>query len=123
MEAVDAHGGHVILFGSGNEDVKFSYVLDSGDNKGKRVSKKHPFEGIIPNMQRRYHETDSALVREDLGRMRAVQLCPDCGGSRLRAEARHVRLGEGPQARAMFEISHATSVPYTHPTLPTKREV
>ena len=108
FEALDAHVRHVILFGSGTEDVKFSYVLDSGDNKGKRVSKKHPFEGIIPNMQRRYHETDSALVREDLGRMRAVQLCPDCGGSRLRAEARHVRLGEGPQARAIFEISHAT---------------
>ena len=108
FEALDAHVRHVILFGSGTEDVKFSYVLDSGDNKGKRVSKKHPFEGIIPNMQRRYHETDSALVREDLGRMRAVQLCPDCGGSRLRAEARHVRLGEGAQARAIFEISRAT---------------
>ena len=108
FEALDAHVRHVILFGSGAEDVKFSYALDSGDNKGKRVSKKHPFEGIIPNMQRRYHETDSALVREDLGRMRAVQLCPDCGGSRLRAEARHVRLGEGAQARAIFEISRAT---------------
>jgi excinuclease ABC subunit A len=108
FEALDAHVRHVILFGSGAEDVKFSYVLDSGDNKGKRVSKKHPFEGIIPNMQRRYHETDSALVREELGRMRAVQLCPDCGGSRLRAEARHVRLGEGAQARAIFEISHVT---------------
>ena len=108
FEALDAHVRQVILFGSGTEDVKFSYVLDSGDNKGKRVSKKHPFEGIIPNMQRRYHETDSALVREDLGRMRAVQLCPDCGGSRLRAEARHVRLGEGAQARAIFEISRAT---------------
>lgn len=108
FEALEAHVRHVILFGSGAEDVKFSYVLDSGDNKGKRVSKKHPFEGIIPNMQRRYHETDSALVREELGRMRAVQLCPDCGGSRLRAEARHVRLGEGAQARAIFEISRAT---------------
>ena len=108
FEALDPHVRHVILFGSGTEDVKFSYVLDSGDNKGKRVSKKHPFEGIIPNMQRRYHETDSALVREELGRMRAVQLCPDCGGSRLRAEARHVRLGEGAQARAIFEISRAT---------------
>ncbi|WP_138512699.1 excinuclease ABC subunit UvrA [Rhodoferax bucti] len=99
---------HAILHGSGEEDIKFSYIMDSGASQGKKVTKKHPFEGIIPNMQRRYRETDSALVREDLGRLRSTQPCPDCFGSRLRKEARHVKIGEGDQARAIFEVSHIT---------------
>ena len=97
-----------ILYGSGEEEIKFSYVLESGASKGRKISKKHPFEGIIPNMQRRYRETDSSLVREDLARLRSVQPCADCQGSRLRLEARHVKVGEGEQARAIFDISHAT---------------
>jgi excinuclease ABC subunit A len=99
---------NAILFGSGEEEIKFSYVIDSGASQGKKLAKKHPFEGIIPNMQRRYRETDSALVREDLARMRSTQPCPDCKGSRLRIEARNVKIGEGDQARAIYEISHAT---------------
>ena len=99
---------HAILHGSGEEDIKFSYMVDSGNAAGKTLSKKHPFEGIIPNMQRRYRETDSALVRDDLARMRSTQPCPQCHGSRLRTEARHVRVGEGVQSRAIFEISHMT---------------
>ena len=97
-----------ILFGSGEEEIKFHYVVDSGASQGKKVAKKHPFEGIIPNMQRRYRETDSALVREDLARLRSTQHCPECDGSRLRIEARNVKIGEGDQARAIFEISRAT---------------
>ena len=97
-----------ILHGSGEEEIKFSYIMDSGASVGKKVAKKHPFEGIIPNMQRRYRETDSALVREDLARLRSTQPCPDCMGSRLRKEARHVKVGEGSQARAIYEISHLT---------------
>jgi excinuclease ABC subunit A len=108
FETLPADVQNAILHGSGEEEIKFSYVMDSGASQGKKLSKKHPFEGIIPNMQRRYRETDSALVREDLARMRATQGCPDCGGSRLRREARHVKIGEGDQARAIFEISHAT---------------
>ncbi len=99
---------HVLLHGSGEEDIKFSYTMDSGVSRGRKVTKKHPFEGIIPNMARRYRETDSVLVREDLARYRSTQPCIDCGGTRLRREARHVKVGEGPQARAIFEISHAT---------------
>ena len=99
---------HAILQGSGEEEIKFSYVMDSGASQGKKVSKKHPFEGIMPNMARRYRETDSALVREDLARMRSTQHCPVCDGSRLRLEARHVKIGEGDQARAIYEISRAT---------------
>ena len=98
----------VLLYGSGDEVIKFSYALDTVHTTARKTSKKHAFEGIIPNMQRRYHETDSALVREDLGRMRTLQPCTSCKGTRLRSEARHVKLGEGPQAKAIFEISHAT---------------
>jgi excinuclease ABC subunit A len=108
FESLPAAVQHAVLHGSGEEDIKFSYVMDSGASTGKKVSKKHPFEGIIPNMQRRYRETDSALVREDLARYRSTQPCTDCGGSRLRREARHVKIGEGAQARAIFEISHST---------------
>ena len=99
---------HAVLFGSGEEEIKFSYVMDSGASQGKKLTKKHPFEGIIPNMQRRYRETDSALVREDLARLRSTQHCPVCDGSRLRAEARHVKVGEGEQARTIHEISKST---------------
>ncbi len=98
----------VILHGSGEEDIKFSYIMESGASQGKKVSKKHPFEGIIPNMTRRYRETDSQLVREDLSRYRSTQPCTDCHGTRLKRDARHVRIGEGAQARAIFEISHVT---------------
>ncbi|MDO8344723.1 MAG: excinuclease ABC subunit UvrA [Cellvibrio sp.] len=99
---------HAVLHGSGEEAIKFSYVMDSGSFEGKKLSKKHPFEGIIPNMQRRYRETESTTVREELSRYRGSQPCTACGGSRLRIEARHVKIGEGDQARAIFEISHST---------------
>ncbi len=108
FEDLPPHVQHAVLQGSGEEEIKFSYVMDSGASPGRRVTKKHPFEGIIPNMQRRYRETDSVLVREDLARYRSTQPCPDCDGTRLRREARHVKIGEGEQARAIFEISHAT---------------
>ncbi|WP_082524583.1 excinuclease ABC subunit UvrA [Pseudorhodoferax sp. Leaf274] len=98
----------VVLHGSGEEEIKFSYVMESGNFQGKKLTKKHPFEGVIPNMQRRYRETDSSVVREDLARYRSVQPCPECQGSRLRREARHVKVGEGMQARAIYEISNIT---------------
>jgi excinuclease ABC subunit A len=97
-----------VLHGSGEEEIKFSYVMDSGSFEGKKLTKKHPFEGIIPNMQRRYRETESSTVREELSRYRASQPCTVCNGSRLRVEARHVKIGEGVQAKAIFEISHWT---------------
>ena len=108
FEALPPTVQNAILHGSGMEEIKFSYVLDSGASQGKKLSKKHPFEGIIPNMARRYRETDSTLVREDLARLRSTQHCPACDGSRLRLEARHVKIGEGDQARAIFEVSRAT---------------
>ena len=115
FESLPPEVQQAVLHGSGAEEIKFSYVMDSGRAtgdtsaaQGKKLTKKHPFEGIIPNMQRRYRETDSTLVREDLSRYRSTQACTECGGSRLRREARHVKLGEGPNARAIFEVSHST---------------
>jgi excinuclease ABC subunit A len=108
FESLPAPVQHAILHGSGDEEIAFNYIMDSGASKGKVHTKKHPFEGIIPNMARRYRETDSVVVREDLARFRSTQPCPECHGTRLRREARHVRLGEGEQARAIFEVSHAT---------------
>ena len=108
FESLPAPVQHAILHGSGEEEIAFSYIMDSGASKGKAVVKKHVFEGILPNMARRYRETDSVVVREDLARYRSTQPCPECHGVRLRREARHVKLGEGEQARAIYEVSHAT---------------
>ena len=96
----------VLLYGSGDEEIKFNYSLDNGS--GKKLSKKHPFEGILVNMERRYRETDSVVVREDLARYRGSRACTSCGGTRLRREARNVRIGEGAQMRGIFDISHST---------------
>jgi excinuclease ABC subunit A len=80
----------VILFGSGTQNVDFKYLNDRGDI----VKRSHPFEGIIPNLERRYRETESATVREELAKFLSTQPCPDCRGTRLRREARHVWVGE-----------------------------
>ncbi|MCX2977460.1 excinuclease ABC subunit UvrA [Candidatus Marimicrobium litorale] len=78
----------VILHGSGNQEIAFSYVNDRGDV----FKRNHSFEGILPNMERRYRDTDSQSVREDLAKFLATQPCPDCKGTRLREDARHVFL-------------------------------
>jgi excinuclease ABC subunit A len=105
----------VVLHGSGEEQIKFSYLTDPGSGAGKKVGKKHPFEGVITNFERRFQETDSSAVREDLARYRSVQPCPECGGTRLRLEARHVYLVGSAQGeenvgsrKAIYEISHLT---------------
>ena len=108
FESLDAAVQRAVLHGSGDEEIKFSYIMDSGQSAGKKLTKKHPFEGIIPNMSRRYRETDSVAVREELSRYRSQQPCTECSGSRLRREARWVKIGEGEQARAIYQISHAT---------------
>ena len=108
FDALPAAVQQVVLYGSGEEEIKFSYVMESGQSQGKKVTRKHAFEGVIPNMQRRYRETDSAVVREDLARYRSTQACTDCGGTRLRREARHVKVGEGAQSRAIYQISNTT---------------
>ncbi|NIP15559.1 MAG: excinuclease ABC subunit UvrA [Pseudomonadales bacterium] len=75
-----------ILYGSGRERIDFSYANDRGDV----IHRRHRFEGVIPNMERRYHETDSTLVRENLQKYLRVRSCPDCSGTRLREASRNV---------------------------------
>ncbi|MEN9894007.1 MAG: hypothetical protein RLY78_4302 [Pseudomonadota bacterium] len=85
----------VLLHGSGEEAIAFTYEAEAGGAKGKArrsVQREHPFEGIIPNFERRMRETDSQAVREDLARYQAARACTQCEGSRLRREARHVVL-------------------------------
>ncbi len=79
-----------ILRGSGRENVEFRYLNDRGDI----VKRSHPFEGIVPNLERRYRETESNSVREELAKYLSTQPCPDCRGTRLRREARHVWVGD-----------------------------
>ena len=78
----------LILSGTGNNKVPFRYLNDRGDV----VQREHPFEGIVPNLERRYRETESQSVREELAKYLSTQPCPDCHGTRLRREARHVMI-------------------------------
>ena len=75
-----------VLHGTGKESIEFRYLNDRGDI----IKRNHPFEGIIPNMERRYRETESDAVREDLLSYMSTSSCPSCNGSRLREAARHV---------------------------------
>jgi len=77
---------NTVLYGSGDEDIKFSYHND----QGSKYTKLQPFEGVIPNMQRRYRDTESTMVREELAKYMSHQACPDCHGTRLNRSARHV---------------------------------
>lgn len=86
-----------VLYGSGNELVTFSYLTESGG----RSQRKHRFEGILPNLERRYRETESAAVREELARYISEQPCPECGGARLNRAARNVFVAD----RALPEIA------------------
>ncbi|MCW3479399.1 excinuclease ABC subunit UvrA [Neisseriaceae bacterium JH1-16] len=80
---------HVVLHGSGRESIEFTYL----NERGSKFSRSHPFEGIIPSLERRYRETDSSAVREELSKYQNNQTCPSCEGSRLRLEARNVLVG------------------------------
>lgn len=82
----------IILYGSGKEEIEFTYLSE----RGTRFTRSHPFEGIIPNLERRYRETDSNTVREELSQYQSHRACPACGGARLRPEARYVYVVEKP---------------------------
>ena len=85
-EKLPAKTRKAILYGSGSEEIRFTYF----NEQGKRHHRSHPFEGIIRNMERRYRETESNAVREELARYISTHPCPDCGGTRLNEAARHV---------------------------------
>jgi excinuclease ABC subunit A len=97
-EMLDDEVQQRILFGSGDEPIAFSYPAE----RGRATVRNHPFEGVIPNLERRFRETDAAVVREELARYRSTRTCPACNGARLRREALHVRLAD----RTIHEISH-----------------
>ncbi|UXY14459.1 excinuclease ABC subunit UvrA [Chitiniphilus purpureus] len=88
-EALPEQIQQVVLYGSGRDEIRFSYMSE----RGTRFERAHAFEGIIPNLERRYRETDSAAVREELTKYQNNRACPTCSGSRLRREARHVKVG------------------------------
>ena len=90
----------VMLFGSGNEEIEFRYTAGNG----RTSKKKHRFEGIIPNLERRYKETDSLPVREELAKYLGSQPCPDCQGTRLNRTARNVFVGP----HSLPHIAHLT---------------
>jgi excinuclease ABC subunit A len=88
---------NAILHGSGREKIRFLYV----NERGNKHYREHPFEGVLPNLERRYRETDSAVVREELAKHLNIQPCPECEGTRLRREARNVTVTGKP----IYEIS------------------
>lgn len=79
----------VVLNGSGKEQIPFNYL----NERGTIFQRSHSFEGILHNLQRRYHESDSLAVREELSKYINSTTCPDCAGTRLKREARHVKVG------------------------------
>ncbi len=86
----------VVLFGT-KEKIPFSYL----NERGRTIVREHSFEGVVPSLERRYRETDSIVVREELAKYLNTKACPECGGARLRREARHVTVGD----RRIYEIS------------------
>ena len=92
-----ARDQHVLLYGSGEESIEFRYF----DGRGGTQRRRHPFEGILPNLERRYRETESQTVREELAKYIGTKPCPDCEGTRLNRAARHVFV----DGKALPEIS------------------
>ena len=101
FEQLPENAQQAVLFGSGKEKIPFAYV----NERGRTVIKEHTFEGVVPNLQRRYHETDSMAVKEELAKFINEKQCPECHGARLRVEARFVKVGEGTQQRAIFQVA------------------
>jgi excinuclease ABC subunit A len=91
----------IVLYGSGREELPFAYLGETG----RMTARTHAFEGIVVNLGRRYKETDSQAVREELARLISNQTCPACQGSRLREEARNVRIGSHTSARTLHEVN------------------
>jgi excinuclease ABC subunit A len=92
---------NIVLYGSGDDKIPFTYLSD----RGRPMTREHAFEGIIPNLERRYRETDSVMVREELAKYLNDKPCPECHGTRLKREARNVKVGADDDARAIYEVS------------------
>lgn len=110
FEDLPADARQVLLHGSGETEIEFTYQGETAKGRPRSVKRLHPFEGIIPNFERRFRETDSAAVREDLARYQAAKPCPACHGTRLRQEARHVFLAgpESGKGLPIYDVEHLT---------------
>ncbi len=110
FDALPASARQLMLYGTGTDEVEFSYQAEGARGKARTVKRRHPFEGIIPNFERRFRETDSVAVREELARYQAAKPCPQCHGARLRREARHVFMhhADGAKGPPIFEVEHIT---------------
>ncbi len=113
FDALAPAAQQVLLHGSGEQDIEFVYRAEGANGRSRSVKRKHPFEGIIPSFERRYRETDSAAIREDLARYQAARPCPACHGTRLKREARHVLLDQkgaaaGQRGKPIYEVERAT---------------
>jgi excinuclease ABC subunit A len=107
----------VILHGSGEAEIEFTYFKAGG----KAYKKKHAFEGVLPNMERRYRETDSNMVREELARYQGSKACPECSGTRLNRAARNVFVREHNLAHVTSMAIGATHAFFDRLSLPGKR--
>ncbi len=110
FESLPASARETLLRGSGKEDIEFVYEAEGARGKQRQVKRKHPFEGILPNLERRFRETDSVAVREDLMRYQSAKPCPDCEGARLRVEARNVFIvdAKSGEKEPIFRLEHFT---------------
>ncbi|WP_395823445.1 excinuclease ABC subunit UvrA [Collimonas sp.] len=101
FEKLPEKARQAVLYGSGKETIPFSYI----NERGRTVIKEHTFEGVVNNLQRRYRETDSMAVKEELAKFINEKECPSCHGARLRVEARFIKVGSGKQERAIYEVA------------------
>jgi excinuclease ABC subunit A len=101
FEQLPDNARQVILFGSDKQKIPFAYI----DERGRTVVREHSFEGVVHNLQRRYRETDSMAVKEELAKFINEKECPSCRGARLRIEARFVKVGSGAQESTIYDIA------------------
>ncbi|MGV3743121.1 MAG: excinuclease ABC subunit UvrA [Burkholderiaceae bacterium] len=101
FEKLPEKAQQVILYGSGKQTIPFTYI----NERGRTVVREHTFEGVVNNLQRRYRETDSIAVKEELAKFINEKACPECEGTRLRVEARNVKVGTGAQRRSIYEVA------------------
>lgn len=107
FETLSLKHRNIILHGSGKEEIKFNYINDKGDI----YKRTHAFEGVVPNMNRRYKDTESQMVREELSKYLSVQSCPKCSGTRLGEAARHVEI-EGRNLPSITQLSVMNCISY-----------
>ncbi|MDP5293172.1 excinuclease ABC subunit UvrA [Oceanimonas sp. CHS3-5] len=117
FESLSAQVQKAVLYGSGRTSIEFRYMNDRGDV----LVRKHPFEGIVHNMERRYRETESNSVREELAKYQSNRACPGCGGTRLKEAARHVFVADHNLPRVSDMAIGEAHAFFTHLSLPGQK--